>query len=85
MDGQSILWVIIIGAIAGWLAGQIVRGFGFGILVNILLGILGSFVGYWLFGQLGISFGSGILSTILTSTIGAILVLVIVGLIRRAG
>lgn len=75
--------VIIIGAIAGWLAGQLFRGYGFGLIGNIVVGILGSFIGFWLLGKLGLSLGSGLISTILTSVIGAVVLLFVVGLFKR--
>lgn len=77
------LYVILVGAVSGWLAGQLFRGYGFGLIGNIIIGIVGSFIGFWLFGQLGISLGSGTLSTILTSAAGAIVVLFIAGLFRK--
>ena len=80
---MDLLYVLIIGAISGWLAGQLFRGFGFGLLGNIIIGIVGSFIGFWLFAKLGVSLGKGVLGTILTSAIGAILLLFIVGLFRR--
>ena len=83
MTLTSILIYLIVGAVAGWLAGNIMRGGGFGLLWNMLLGILGSFVGSWLFGTLGIAFGSGLLSTLIVSVIGAVVVLFIAGLFRR--
>jgi uncharacterized membrane protein YeaQ/YmgE (transglycosylase-associated protein family) len=79
---NNLIYVLIVGAISGWLAGEIKRGFGFGLIGNIIVGIIGAFVGNWVFGQLGISFGSGLISTILTSVVGALIVLVLIGLIR---
>ncbi len=80
---ENWIYVLIIGAIAGWLAGQIFRGYGFGLLGNIVVGIIGGFIGFWLFAKLGISLGSGILSTILTSVIGAGVLLFIIGLFKK--
>jgi uncharacterized membrane protein YeaQ/YmgE (transglycosylase-associated protein family) len=65
------------------LAGQIKRGFGFGLIGNIIVGIIGAFVGNWVFGQVGVSLGSGLISTILTSVIGALLVLFVIGLFKK--
>ena len=84
MEGQGLLYAIIIGAIAGWLAGEIKRGFGFGLIGNIIVGIVGALVGTWLFSALGISLGTGAIAQIITAVIGALVVLFIVGLIRRA-
>lgn len=76
---MTILYVILIGAVAGWLAGVIMKGKGFGLLVNILLGILGAFVGDYLFGLLNISTGNDLIGSLITATVGAI---VLVGLAR---
>lgn len=84
MPVESLLVLILIGAIAGWLAGLIVKGFGFGLIGNIVIGILGALIATWLFPRLGVSLGSGILSAIVSATLGAVILLVIVGLIRRA-
>jgi uncharacterized membrane protein YeaQ/YmgE (transglycosylase-associated protein family) len=81
---ESIIIMIVVGAIAGWLAGQIVTGFGFGLLYNIIIGIVGAFVGVWLLATLRIMPFSGFLGSIINATIGAVVLLVIIGLIRRA-
>ncbi|TAK42693.1 MAG: GlsB/YeaQ/YmgE family stress response membrane protein [Saprospiraceae bacterium] len=80
---MELLYVLIIGAIAGWLAGQLFRGFGFGLIGNIAVGIVGSFIGFWLLGKLGISFGEGLVGTLVTSIIGAGVLLFIIGLFKR--
>lgn len=77
------VYTLLIGAVAGWLAGQLFRGYGFGLLGNIIIGIVGGFIGYWLLGMLGISLGSGVVSTILTSVIGAGVLLFIAGFFRK--
>jgi uncharacterized membrane protein YeaQ/YmgE (transglycosylase-associated protein family) len=74
---------LAIGAVAGWLAGVILKGGGFGLLVNIVVGILGAIVGGFAFGLLGISAG-GILGSIITATVGAVFLLFTVGLIKKA-
>ncbi len=76
------LWWIIIGAIAGWLAGKIMRGGGFGLLVNIIVGIVGAIIGGRVFGLLGITTG-GVIGTLITALVGAILLLWIISLFRR--
>ena len=79
-----IAWLIV-GAIAGWLAGLIVKGGGFGLLGNIVIGIIGAVVAGWLLPQLGINLGpSGWVRDIINATIGGVIVLVIIALIRRA-
>jgi uncharacterized membrane protein YeaQ/YmgE (transglycosylase-associated protein family) len=80
---DSIIVMLIVGAIAGWLAGQIVRGFGFGLLWNMIIGIVGAFIGVWLMTQLNVSPFMGFFGSILNATIGAVILLVIIGLIRR--
>ncbi|HEX4948768.1 MAG TPA: GlsB/YeaQ/YmgE family stress response membrane protein [Blastocatellia bacterium] len=84
MTVEGLIIFLLIGAVAGWLAGVILKGGGFGLIGNIVAGIIGAFVGGWLFRELGISIGTGIVSTIITAAIGAIVVLLVVGLIRRA-
>jgi uncharacterized membrane protein YeaQ/YmgE (transglycosylase-associated protein family) len=81
---MGILAVIVIGAIAGWLAGLIVRGAGFGLIGNIVVGIIGALVAGWLLPKLGIVLASGTLGSILDATIGAVVVLVVLSLIKRA-
>lgn len=80
---MGLLYTLIVGAIAGWLAGKIMKGAGFGLLVNIVLGIIGAYVGSWLFGVLDISVASGTLGIIITSTVGAVVVLFIAGLFKK--
>ncbi|MEO6037820.1 MAG: GlsB/YeaQ/YmgE family stress response membrane protein [Saprospiraceae bacterium] len=73
----------MIGAVCGWLAGVIRQGYGFGLLGNIVVGILGAFVGGWLFRVLGIGI-SGLGGTIISAVIGALILLFLIGLVRRA-
>ncbi|MBK9017031.1 MAG: GlsB/YeaQ/YmgE family stress response membrane protein [Saprospiraceae bacterium] len=80
---MDLLYTLIIGAVSGWLAGVLFKGYGFGLIGNIIIGIVGSFIGFWLFGKLGISLGTGVLSTILTSAAGAIVLLFVAGLFSR--
>lgn len=84
MPVESLIVLLIVGAVAGWLAGVIVKGFGFGLIGNIVVGIIGAFIAGFLFPRFGIVIGSGIISAIIHATIGAVILLVIVGLIRRA-
>ena len=85
MSNESILVILFVGLIAGWLAGQIVRGTGFGIIGDILVGIAGALVASLLFPKLGIAIGSGLVREIIYSAIGAIILLVVVRLIFRGG
>ncbi|MEQ1492437.1 MAG: GlsB/YeaQ/YmgE family stress response membrane protein [Terricaulis sp.] len=84
MSVETILIWILVGAVAGWLAGLVVRGFGFGLVGNIIVGIVGAFLGGWLFGVLGFSIGAGIINTIFTAFIGAVVLLLLVRVIKRA-
>src|SRR5579864_7708084 len=80
MSGESLLVILFVGLIAGWLAGQIVRGTGFGVLGDIVVGIIGAFIGGWLLPRLGVHLGAGIVAAIVNATIGAILLLLVVRL-----
>ena len=82
MSTESIVVILVVGIVAGWLAGKIVRGAGFGLLGDLVIGIVGAFIATLLFPRLGIHLGSGIVSEILFSALGAIILLLIVGLIR---
>lgn len=78
---MEIIWTLLVGAIAGWLGSTIYKGSGLGIIGNIIVGIIGSFVGYWLLGLLDISLGSGVIGYILTGAIGAIVILFLINLL----
>jgi uncharacterized membrane protein YeaQ/YmgE (transglycosylase-associated protein family) len=81
---DSIIIMIIVGAIAGWLAGQIVRGFGFGLIWDIIIGIIGAFIGTWLWGVLHLPVIANFwVSAIVVSTVGACVLIFIIGLFRR--
>jgi uncharacterized membrane protein YeaQ/YmgE (transglycosylase-associated protein family) len=82
MSNESLLVILIVGIVAGWLAGQIVRGTGFGLIGDLIVGILGAFFGSWLFPQIGIHLGSGMLSAIINATLGAVVLLLIISLVR---
>jgi uncharacterized membrane protein YeaQ/YmgE (transglycosylase-associated protein family) len=83
LSGQGLLIILLVGAIAGWLAGQIVRGAGFGLIGDICVGIVGALIGAWLFPRLGIRLGSGLVAAIISSTAGAVLLLLIIWLVER--
>ena len=78
---MEILVTVLIGAIAGWLGSKIFEGGSLGLLGNILVGIVGGFVGYWLLGKLGISLGGGWIGAILTGALGAIVVLAVLNVV----
>ena len=85
ISNESLLVVLFVGLVAGWLAGQVVRGTGFGIIGDILVGIAGALVASLLFPRLGLHLGSGLVSEIIYSAIGAVLLLLIVRLLRSGG
>ena len=85
LSGESLIVILFVGLIAGWLAGKVVRGAGFGIIGDIVIGIVGAFIASWLFPRLGIHLGAGIVSEIIEAAIGAIILLLIVRLIRTGG
>lgn len=85
LSGESILIILLVGLIAGWLAGKIVQGTGFGLIGDIAIGIAGAFIASWLFPKLGLRMGTGLVREILDATIGAVLLLVIICLVRRRG
>jgi uncharacterized membrane protein YeaQ/YmgE (transglycosylase-associated protein family) len=85
MSNESILVILFVGLIAGWLAGQIVQGTGFGIIGDILVGIAGALVASLLFPRLGIAIGTGLVREILYSAIGAVILLFVVRLLFRGG
>jgi uncharacterized membrane protein YeaQ/YmgE (transglycosylase-associated protein family) len=80
---MSIIAALVIGGIAGWLAGLIVRGAGFGLIGNIVVGIIGALLAGWLLPQLGVNLGVGWIRDIINATIGAVIILVILALIKR--
>lgn len=83
MAGMSLLWFLLIGLVAGWLAGQIVKGGGFGLVGDLVIGVIGSFIGAWVFGMLGLG-AYGLIGQLLMALVGAILLLFLVRLIKRA-
>jgi uncharacterized membrane protein YeaQ/YmgE (transglycosylase-associated protein family) len=85
LSNESIIVILFVGLVAGWLAGKIVRGAGFGIIGDILIGIAGALVASLLFPKLGIHLGTGLVSEIIYSAIGAIVLLLIVRLLRGGG
>ena len=80
---MNFVWFLIIGIVAGWLAGQIMKGGGFGLLGDLVVGVIGALLGGWVFGLLGIEAG-GLLGALITATIGAIILLFLIRLIKRA-
>jgi uncharacterized membrane protein YeaQ/YmgE (transglycosylase-associated protein family) len=83
MSLQSLIVFLLIGLIAGWLAGKIMRGGGFGLVGDLIVGVIGAFLGGWLFGLFGISAG-GFIGSLITALVGALVLLFLLRLIRRA-
>jgi uncharacterized membrane protein YeaQ/YmgE (transglycosylase-associated protein family) len=83
MDAQGIIIWLIVGAIAGWLAGMVIKGGGFGLIGDIIVGIIGALIAGWLLPQLGIIIGGGIVGAIINAFIGAVILLIILRLIKR--
>lgn len=81
---MNMLWFLIVGLVAGWLAGVVVKGGGFGVVGDIVVGVVGALLGGWLFGRMGVSAGGGLLGSIVVATIGAVLLIFILRLIKRA-
>jgi uncharacterized membrane protein YeaQ/YmgE (transglycosylase-associated protein family) len=83
MSIESIIIFLIVGAIAGWLAGLVVKGRGFGLVGDIIIGIVGALIAGWLLPRLGIYIGAGIIGQIIEAFIGAVILLIILRLVRR--
>lgn len=83
-SGMSLLWIIVIGILAGFLAGKIMRGKGFGVLIDLLIGIVGSFIGSWVFGMLAVFPGFGLIGQLIVSLVGALILLFLIRLIKKA-
>ncbi len=83
MDLQSLIIWLIVGGVAGWLAGMVVKGGGFGLIGDIIVGIIGAVIAGWLLPQVGIVIGAGIVGAIINAFIGAVILLVIIRLVKR--
>ena len=83
MGIEGLLIFLFIGAVAGWLAGLIMKGFGFGFIGNIVVGVVGAFIAGFILPKIGVSIGSGIIGSIIHATIGAVILLFVIGLIKR--
>lgn len=82
-EPSSLLVLVLVGLVAGWLAGKIMQGTGFGLIGDIAIGIVGAFFGTWLLAMVGIVIGFGVIAAIINATIGAVVLLAIIGLVRR--
>jgi len=81
---MNFLWFLIVGLVAGWLAGALVKGGGFGLVGDLVVGVVGAFLGGFLFSTLGVSAGGGLIGSIIVATIGAVVLLFLIRLIKRA-
>lgn len=81
---EGLIWFLLIGAAAGWLAGVLMKGRGFGVIGNILVGVVGAVIGGFLFGKLGFWPGGGLVGALFTAFVGAVVLLFLISLIRRA-
>lgn len=80
---MDFVWFILIGIVAGWLAGQIMKGGGYGLIGDLIVGIIGALLGGWLFGHLGVFPGGGLLGSLIVATVGAIVLIALLRLIKR--
>ena len=85
LSNQSLLVIIVVGIVAGWLSGQVMRGGGFGLIGDLIVGLIGAFIGDWLLPQLGIHPGVGIVALIINAFIGAVVLLLLLRLVSGAG
>ncbi len=81
---EGLIWFILIGIAAGWLAGQLMKGGGFGLVGDLVVGVVGALLGGYIFGLLGISAGGGLLGSLVVATIGAVLLLFLLRMIKSA-
>jgi len=81
---MEFVWFILVGLVAGWLAGVLVQGGGFGVIGDIIVGVLGALLGGFLFSSLGVSAGGGLLGSVVVATVGAVVLIFILRLIKRA-
>jgi len=84
LSNQSLLFIIVVGIVAGWLAGRVMEGGGFGLIGDLIVGLIGAFIGDWLLRRLGIHLGTGIVALIINAFIGAVVLLLILRLIGRS-
>jgi uncharacterized membrane protein YeaQ/YmgE (transglycosylase-associated protein family) len=80
---ELLIILLVIGSVAGWLAGVIVRGYGLGLVGNIVVGVIGSFIGGWLFTHFRVVHGSSLLGAVIGATVGAVILLFLIRLVRR--
>jgi len=84
MSLTALVWFLLIGLIAGWLAGRVMRGGGYGVVGDMIVGVIGALIGGWLFSTLGISAGGGLIGAIIVAFIGAVILIALLRMLRRA-
>ena len=84
MTTNQWIWFLLVGLVAGWLAGKVMRGAGYGLIGDLVVGVLGALLGGWLFGKLGIAIGGGLLGAIITAFVGALILVWVLRLMKRA-
>ena len=84
MSATGLIWFLLIGLIAGWLAGRVMRGGGYGVVGDMIVGVIGALIGGWLFGVLGIGAGGSLIGSIITAFVGAVILIALLRVIRRA-
>jgi uncharacterized membrane protein YeaQ/YmgE (transglycosylase-associated protein family) len=85
LSNQSLLVILVVGIVAGWLAGRVTRGGGYGLIGDLVVGLIGAFIGDWLLPQLGIHLGVGMVALIINAFIGAVVLLLILRLVSGGG
>jgi uncharacterized membrane protein YeaQ/YmgE (transglycosylase-associated protein family) len=85
LSNESLIVIVFVGVVAGWAAGTIVRGGGYGLIGDLIVGIIGAFIGDWLMPRLGIHLGTGMVALVINATLGAIVLLIVLRLISGAG
>jgi uncharacterized membrane protein YeaQ/YmgE (transglycosylase-associated protein family) len=83
MEPGSLIALLLVGLVAGWLAGKLIDGTGFGIVGDIIVGVIGAFIGNWLLGALGFFIGMGLIGAIISATIGAVVLLIVIKMIKK--
>ena len=81
---MNLVWFLVVGLVAGWLAGTLVKGGGFGLVGDLIVGVIGAFLGGFLFSKFGVSLGHGLIGSLVVATVGAVVLLFIGRLIKRA-
>ena len=84
MTVSALVWFLLVGLIAGWLAGQVMKGGGYGVIGDMIVGVIGAFIGGWLFSLMGVSAGGGLIGSLIVAFIGACVLIFLLRVIKRA-